>query len=132
MSTREEPRLEWSISELSGSPVVVQATDWWAALRAALLEEGTQPNSRNMAYQNISETMIMAEDVTSRRRFIIQRQVPSPPTDAPDPGHILAVRVLKQADNSSNWVLERSRRKPHRNWSRPSVQDGVVFDAQYG
>ena len=131
MSRRETSLPAWSISELSGAPVLVQATDWWAALQSTLLEEGTQPNHRNMAYRTISETMVMAEDVTSRRRFIVQRQVPSLPTDAPEPGHVLAVRFLRQADRSSDWILERARRRPRKNQSRPSVQGGVVFDAQY-
>lgn len=131
MSRRETSLPAWSISELSGRPVLVQATDWWAALKSTLLEEGTQLNHRNMAYRTISETMVMAEDVTSRRRFIVQRQVPSLPTDAPEPGHVLAVRFLRQADSASSWVLERARRRPRKNQSRPSVQGGVVFDAQY-
>ena len=131
MSGRETSLLEWSISELSGSPIVVQARDWWAAVQTTLREERTQLNPRNIAYRTISETMIMAEDVTSHRRFIVQRQVQSLPTDAPEPGHVLAVRFLRQADSSSNWFLERTCRRPHRSRSRPSVQDGVVFDRQY-
>lgn len=131
MSGRETSLLEWSVSELSGAPSVVHARDWWAALQTILLAEGTKPNPRNMAYRTISATMVMAEDVASNRRFIVQRQVQSPPTEVPEPGHVLAVRFLRQADASSNWFLERTCRRPHRNRSRPSVQDGVVFDRQY-
>ena len=101
---------------------MVSATDWWGALREVLRRQSAPINHRRMVYRTIKqsslqETMILAEDVPSRRRFVIHRCEVVSPAETPGAYRILAQDALRTAEEGADIFIERVR--PRRSHDRP-------------
>ena len=63
----------WHISSQHLAPIILLSTDWLSALGAALHQLGQIRGIRRMACEQMPNGSIIVNDLTNRRRYVIQQ-----------------------------------------------------------
>ena len=69
-------RARFRISSQHLSPIILAATDWMSAFGAALHQLGRVGGIQRMACERMSNGNIIVNDMTNRRRYVIQELPP--------------------------------------------------------